>query len=148
MVLPPVRGTASHPAAADATPTVARTVIAESSQPVSLQRMFEHTARTAAAPAPATDTSGAENADPGMCTVTFNSPVVQREASDAAPPAAQEQPAGGAAAPAAAQAGGGAPATTNIQELVNQIYDPLAARIRAELWLDRERAGVLMDLRR
>jgi hypothetical protein len=32
--------------------------------------------------------------------------------------------------------------------LVNRLYDPLAARLRAELWLDRERAGVLMNLHR
>jgi hypothetical protein len=159
VVLPPMRSTGSHSAAADAVPTVARTVIGESPQPVSLQRMFEHTARTAAGPEPTTDTSTATNADPGVCTVTFDSPVVQREPDgDAAPavapagaPIAQEPPAGGGAATAATattQAGGGVPATTNIQELVNQIYDPLAARLRAELWLDRERAGVLMDLRR
>ena len=33
-------------------------------------------------------------------------------------------------------------------ERYNRLYDPLAARLRAELWLDRERAGVLMDLGR
>ena len=39
-------------------------------------------------------------------------------------------------------------AAGDVDELVNRLYDPLAARLRAELWLDRERAGVLMDLGR
>ena len=33
-------------------------------------------------------------------------------------------------------------------ELVDRIYDTLAARLRSELWLDRERAGALMDIHR
>jgi hypothetical protein len=36
----------------------------------------------------------------------------------------------------------------DVDNLVNNIYDTLAARLRAELWLDRERAGALMDLGR
>jgi hypothetical protein len=153
VVLPPVRSSTASDSSAAAT---ALSVIADSPRPVSLQRMFENTARTAAAPVSSTtDASTTAHADPEMCTVTFDSPVVQRETDGGAPsaaaPATQEPSTGGTAAPtttATAQAGGGVPATTNIQELVNQIYDPLAARLRAELWLDRERAGVLMDLRR
>ena len=152
-MLPPVRSSTASDSSAAAT---ALSVIADSPRPVSLQRMFENTARTAAAPVSSTtDASTTAHADPEMCTVTFDSPVVQRETDGGAPsaaaPATQEPSTGGTAAPtttATAQAGGGVPATTNIQELVNQIYDPLAARLRAELWLDRERAGVLMDLRR
>jgi hypothetical protein len=53
-----------------------------------------------------------------------------------------------APAAATAPAASGAPGGGDVDELVNRIYDPLAARLRAELWLDRERAGVLMDLER
>lgn len=154
-MLPPVRSTASDSSAATLFPTAPFSVIADSPRPVSLQRMFEHTARDAAGPESTAGTLTTAHADPQMCTVTFNSPTVQREpdsdATSASGSAPQEPPTGGAAAPTAtatAQPSGGVPATTNVQELVNQIYDPLAARLRAELWLDRERAGVLMDLRR
>jgi hypothetical protein len=49
------------------------------------------------------------------------------------------------AAGAAAQAAGAAPST---DELVRRLFDPLAARLKAELRLDRERAGFVTDLRR
>jgi hypothetical protein len=51
-------------------------------------------------------------------------------------------------APAAAAAAPGAAAGPDVDELVRRLYEPLAARIKAELRLDRERAGVLTDLRR
>ena len=44
-------------------------------------------------------------------------------------------PASGAP-PAAAAAG-----TSNLDELARRLYEPLSARLRAELWLDRERSG-------
>ena len=81
-------------------------------------------------------------------TITFSSPTVQREP-EAAPASPEPAP---AAAPAAtmmsAPAAPGPAAAGDVDELVNRLYDPLAARLRAELWLDRERAGVLMDLGR
>jgi hypothetical protein len=46
---------------------------------------------------------------------------------------------GGASAPAAA----GMP----LEELARQLFGPLSARLKAELRLDRERAGLLTDLR-
>jgi CubicO group peptidase (beta-lactamase class C family) len=49
------------------------------------------------------------------------------------------------AAGAAVQAATGAPST---DELVRRLFDPLAARLKAELRLDRERAGFVTDLRR
>jgi hypothetical protein len=62
-------------------------------------------------------------------------------------PVAQRQPgpAGGAlgAVRAAPAAGGG----VDVDELVRRLYDPLSAQIKAELRLDRERAGFLTDLR-
>jgi hypothetical protein len=99
-------------------------------------------------------------------TITFSPPTIQREAetasepapaSESAPapsePAPESSPATSVtSAPAAAGAGAaaaaGAAKELNVDELVNNIYDTLAARLRGELWLDRERAGVLMDLGR
>jgi hypothetical protein len=138
---------------------------------MSLQRMFEQFEQYAQPTVTATDSSSRVVEPAGdagaMTTITFNSPVVQREsegeASAAAPAGGSDAPTGesanttpaaGGAAPAAAaaatQGGGGGTGAggTNVGELVNQLYDPLAARLRAELWLDRERAGVLMNLQR
>jgi hypothetical protein len=55
--------------------------------------------------------------------------------------------AGTSAANAAAQnlTSPGAPAPPDIEELARQLYEPLTARLRAELWLDRERSGLLTD---
>jgi hypothetical protein len=85
--------------------------------------------------------------DPGTNTITFASPSVQREPETAPPPesvpaAAQAPSPPSQPAPAGLTPGG------DVEELVNKLYDPLAARLRAEFWLDRERAGVLMDLGR
>jgi hypothetical protein len=135
---------------------------------MSLQRMFEQYAQPTVT---ATDSSSRVVEPAGdagaMTTITFNSLVVQRETEGEAPAAApaggseaptdesaNATPAAGSAAPAAAtaatQGGGGGTGAggTNVDELVNRLYDPLAARLRAELWLDRERAGVLMNLHR
>ena len=125
-------------------------VIAESSRTMSLQRMFEYTARPAE-PQPGHGPSDASAEPSASRSITFDPPVLQREAEtpDApaepggATPTTGAQPTPGGAAP-----GGGAAPTTDVQELVNRLYDPLAARLRAELWLDRERAGVLMNLHR
>jgi hypothetical protein len=91
-------------------------------------------------------------------TVTFSPPIVQREAetgsqeapsSDPAPTPEPAAPASGSASMVStATAAGAAAKELNVDELVNNLYDTLAARLRAELWLDRERAGVLMDLGR
>jgi hypothetical protein len=90
--------------------------------------------------------------DPSTNTITFASPTVQREPEAAPPPESEPAAAQAPSTPsgpapsgpaAAGPAGGG-----DVEELVNKLYDPLAARLRAELWLDRERAGVLMDLGR
>src|SRR5262249_56260101 len=49
----------------------------------------------------------------------------------------------GQAAPAAA-----GPASPPLDELARQLFGPLAARLKSELRLDRERTGLLTDLRR
>ena len=55
--------------------------------------------------------------------------------------------AAGAAKGAVGQASG-ALAAASTDELVRRLFDPLAARLKAELRLDRERAGFVTDLRR
>ena len=55
---------------------------------------------------------------------------------------AVERPAG---APAAAAPGAQG---LDVDDLARRLFDPLSARLKAELWLDRERAGLITDLRR
>jgi len=56
---------------------------------------------------------------------------------------------GGAVAGAAGAAGAAANALpTDLDELARRLFDPLSARLKSELWLDRERAGMVTDLRR
>ena len=54
--------------------------------------------------------------------------------------------AGGAVAGAAGEAANALP--TDLDELARRLFDPLSARLKSELWLDRERAGMVTDLRR
>ncbi len=54
--------------------------------------------------------------------------------------------AGGAVAGAAGAAANALP--TDLDELARRLFDPLSARLKSELWLDRERAGMVTDLRR
>jgi hypothetical protein len=57
--------------------------------------------------------------------------------------------AGAAAGAVGAAAGGTADALpTDLDELARRLFDPLSARLKSELWLDRERAGMVTDLRR
>ena len=48
----------------------------------------------------------------------------------------------------AAGAAAGAALPTDLDELARRLFDPLSARLRNELLLDRERAGMITDLRR
>ena len=72
-------------------------------------------------------------------------PTVQTAAAPEPPgpePTAAAPSADGAAAVAApAPAAGG-----NLDEMARRLYEPLVARLREELWLDRERAGAMSDL--
>jgi len=69
---------------------------------------------------------------------------VQLQSADTAPaptePAAAVPVSGAAPTPAAA-----ATPSTDLDEMARRLYEPLSARLRAELWLDRERAGVMSD---
>jgi hypothetical protein len=175
VMLPPVRGSGGSAHIGDSASSPARSVLFESPRPVGLQRMFEqHTAKRpdsathlgvgSASASPTSATAGSysgspESAPPGFeasepsydastNTITFSPPTVQRE-TEAASPSPEAAPAAAPApAPTAAPAASGPAPGGDVDELVNRLYDPLAARLRAELWLDRERAGVLMDLGR
>ena len=56
------------------------------------------------------------------------------EASPAPTPPPQRRPTAGAAA-------------ADLDEMARRLFEPLSARLRAELWLDRERAGLVTDIR-
>jgi hypothetical protein len=85
---------------------------------------------------------------------TLPAPLPMQRAADAPEPAElpaipiQLDPA--PAAPASTTVAPSAPATQSpgdIEALAHKLYEPLTARIKAELWLDRERAGALTDPR-
>lgn len=149
VLLPPVRTVAREPA------SQARDVLADSGRPMSLQRMFGDFAETA--PHQEVGTPRSSGAQATVQTAAFDAPTAQPTAhpepepipfvqgisEDA--PAASGTPGAGSAS-AAAHAPAQAPA--DVDELVGRLYEPLAARLRAELWLDRERAGALMGLHR
>ncbi len=77
---------------------------------------------------------------------------LQRDIAAAPAPAAIEVQLADAA-PASAPSASSAPAAPggsaggDIEEMARRLYEPLSARLRAELWQDRERAGLLTDLR-
>jgi len=67
-------------------------------------------------------------------------PVVEPPADEAASAAPSTAPTTGSPA---APAGGGTrkPTAAELDELAKRLYEPLSARLRTELWLDRERSG-------
>jgi hypothetical protein len=69
-------------------------------------------------------------------------PTAQRQVETAAP---APSPAAPAASPAGAPPTGAAAA--DLDEMARRLFEPLSARLRAELWLDRERAGLVTDAR-
>lgn len=87
------------------------------------------------------------------------SQVVQREsivapsvepAPDVVPEAVAELPGPPGQAPMEAAAGlpaAGAPAAGSPEEMAKKLFDPLLRRLKTELRLDRERRGMLTDLR-
>ncbi|MFN3004684.1 hypothetical protein [Mycolicibacterium wolinskyi] len=176
VVLPPVRRSSDVQRNADPAPAREHSDVFHSPRPVGLQRMFG-TSPDRFERAPTVTAHGGRQSgdapshekhfstappdgpsyDATTNTITFAPPSVQRETTESAPepaPVVDPEPlstAAPAAAPtltAAPALGAPAAAAPDVDELVNRLYDPLAARLRAELWLDRERAGVLMDLGR
>jgi len=83
--------------------------------------------------------------------------TVQRAAEDSTPspaeteiqrePAPTSSPSTTPSAPPAGAPGAAAPSGAELDEMARRLYEPLTARLRAELWQDRERSGLLTDLR-
>jgi hypothetical protein len=74
------------------------------------------------------------------------SPTVPPAPLDVSAPASGPAVSGGApAATTPGPASAGSP--SDLEELARRLFEPLSARLRAELRLERERAGVLTDLR-
>lgn len=150
VLLPPVRSVTPRQ---DLPATGAREGPVAAPQPMSLQRIFEHAIRSAPETGPVHRDAHIADDESGSTTVTFGPAAVQRDTSMPGGPPGGDPPSTLAAPqvmglptpcrPAAAEVPPLDPA-----ELVDTIYDTLAARLRAELWLDRERAGTLMDLPR
>lgn len=122
------------------------------SQAVPLQRMFDPQPASVGDVAMTTgvghrDHDGSVVFDrPGSAERPEDEPVAQRSIDPGTPPPVQSV---GAPPPVGAGAGAPTPAPTgDIDELARRLFDPLVARLRAELWLDRERAGLLTDLHR
>jgi len=70
-------------------------------------------------------------------------PVDEAPAESAPPPAA----AGAAATSSGSSAGSATTAETDLDQLAGRLYDRIRSRLRSELLVDRERAGVLTDWR-
>ena len=67
---------------------------------------------------------------------------VQLQSADTAPAPSEPAAAAPTATPPPAAA---ATPPTDLDEMARRLYEPLSARLRAELWLDRERSGVMSD---
>jgi hypothetical protein len=89
------------------------------------------------------DTETGSPAENGFTSVQLES------ADEPAPPAAEPTAGASSAAPAGSESAPPPPAGAkppDLDELARRLYEPLTARLRAELWLDRERAGVIGDV--
>lgn len=93
-------------------------------------------------PAPAEIAEPAQDLTPDLGADAPGGQDIPSQAPSAAP--AGTLPAG---APAAGAAAGAAAAASNPDELVKKLFDPLLRRLKTELRLDRERRGMLTDLR-
>jgi hypothetical protein len=111
--LPLSRVEGDHPVPATATTATTATATAT-------------TATTTQAVQPAATLQRAEAGDAAAAAPEQTPPV--------APPAAGVTAARSAAVP-------GAPGGTDLDELARRLYAPMAALLRAELWVDRERSG-------
>jgi hypothetical protein len=140
-VMPPMPIVQRHPAAAESAPARPHR---SSSAGISFASMFS---------------AASEAAETGYTTVQLHaddsSPAVAAAEPDAAPIASPadlsvqregEAPPTSTPAPIGAPAAG-APAGADLDEMARRLFEPLSARLRAEFWLDRERAGLMTDAR-
>jgi hypothetical protein len=87
-------------------------------------------------------------ADPGTpAPSTDVSAAVQREVTEMATTAPLETQGAAAAPPTGAGGPAGERSEGELQELARQLYEHIGTRLRSELLLERERAGLLTDLR-
>ena len=139
---------APAPGSSGASTTVAPPVPAEapamavSSRTVGLAEMF---AMAAAQPSPGPSVQ--RSGDPSV--PHDDGPSVQRATETEVQLAADPSPApaGSSAAPAGPAASAGPMSGAELEEMARRLYEPLSARLRAELYQDRERSGLLTDLR-
>ncbi|TDU87703.1 hypothetical protein EV138_1230 [Kribbella voronezhensis] len=101
---------------------------AETVRSVSLQQMFSGAASTQEQP---TEQFAVQRDDAPIAETPAAQPVVQTA------PAAQAQ--------AQPQAPAKGVSAAEVEELAKRLYEPLTAKLKAELWLDRERAGRVTD---
>jgi hypothetical protein len=107
----------------------------------------------------ALESAGEAEEHPGYTTVQLQTateppptsppPEDQTAAPAAEPPVetAAPSPTAAAAAGAVAAAPTAGAAAADLDEMARRLFEPLSARLRAELWLDRERAGLVTDAR-
>jgi hypothetical protein len=93
-------------------------------------------------PAPAADASPGHD-QVVMRLAASGIPVVARQDEPQSAPEEKAQPA--AQAVPGPDTGRGAGAARQDQELLGRLFEPLLRRLRAELWLERERRGDLAD---
>ena len=125
--------------------------MAVSSRTVGLAEMFA----MAAAQSPTAQFSGGQHgapSDDGLAVQRSADTDVQRTVLDSTGSEGAGTPAGaGSSTSSAAPGGPAAPAAplsgAELEEMARRLYEPLSARLRAELWQDRERSGLLTDLR-
>lgn len=138
------------------------TPIPDPTLPVTVQRRVSGAA-PAAGTVPVGESARVPGTDLGVWQVPGSAlpvglPEIQRPTEDATVSTGSEpQPlrgTAGSARGAPAPADGGTSLSSSpsdavpLDELIQQLFDPLCARIKAELRLDRERSGLLTDLRR
>ncbi|OLL18678.1 hypothetical protein BKE56_000815 [Rhodococcus sp. M8] len=104
-------------------------------RPVSLRQMFAHVAREV------DDDPEPSRQAPVAQRLEEPSPPSEPASTTEPQPPTTATPTAGTAPPTGPLAG------MNIDDLANRLYEPIVTRIKTELWLDRERTGLLADPR-
>ena len=111
--------------------------MAVSSRTVGLSELFSMAAAQSAAEGATVQRLGTAPDTATSVTPSVETTVQTVQSSDSPAPTASPAPEAAPATPTAEQ----------LEEMARRLYEPMASRIRAELWQDRERAGLLTDLR-
>jgi len=85
--------------------------------------------------------TAAPDLPPAPETSTGEAPAVAGGSGEDSAPLAAGPPSGGPAHPGAGGPPSAGAAASQLDELARRLYEPITARLRAELWLDRERTG-------